>query len=167
MRNKFVAAAVSLCMTVVSIQTASADPTTDTTPAKSVNDVVDQIDREASVPAYESSVAFRRASGQTAAPGGNGAYVGIVVNGGGLNVTDVYVNYMPGTDIVGSNANAEEFEIAYYEHGERKVETQGPDSGFVRATQKWSLNRDIDPGPFCGRVKVDGEWSNYACIDIK
>lgn len=112
-------------------------------------------------------VSTRSADGITIAPGGNGAYVSMNVRGQGLHVDSVYVNYFPGTDIAGSNASAEEFELAWYESGERRAETKGPDSGLVRATQSWDFNRDIDAGPMCGRVKISGAWSNYACVEIK
>ncbi|WP_144245009.1 MULTISPECIES: hypothetical protein [Corynebacterium] len=109
----------------------------------------------------------RSAGGLTPAPGGNGAYVALNVNGHGLRVGNVYVNYFPGSKIAGSNATAEAFELSWYERGQRRAETKGPDSGFLRATQKWNFNRYISAGPMCGRVKISGNWSNYACVTIK
>lgn len=58
-------------------------------------------------------------------------------------------------------------ELSWYEGGQRRAETTGPDSGWIRATRQWDFERNIDPGPMCGRVKIDGAWSNYVCVEIK
>ena len=110
------------------------------------------------------STSTRSASGITAAPGANGAYVGINVTGGGLHVDQVYVNYFSGP--TNGNATVDDMELAWYEGGQRQTATTGPDSGWVRATRHWDFNRSIDAGPMCGRVMVDGQWSNYVCVQI-
>jgi|GEM_PF-4972019 len=114
---------------------------------------------------FEPSISNYSAEGLTAAPGASGAYVDINVSGSGLHVDTVYVNYFSGAHL--ENATVEDMELAWYEGGQRHAETTGPDSGWVRATRKWDFNRSIDAGPMCGRVKVEGQWSNYACVDIK
>lgn len=107
------------------------------------------------------------AGGTTPAPGGNGAYVGLNVSGNGLHVDTAYVNYFPGTDIIKGNAHADEFELSWYEGGQRREERRGADAGWVRATQQWGFNRSIDAGPMCGRIQKDGHWSNFVCVEIK
>ncbi|WP_155860812.1 hypothetical protein [Corynebacterium timonense] len=124
-------------------------------------------DRSAVVPVNPAGgITTFSADGVTAAPGGNGAYVAINVRGEGLHVDTAFVNYFPGTDIAGSNASAQAFELAWYEGGQRKSDVRGTDSGFLVASQQWDFNRDIDAGPMCGRVQIDGQWTNYACVEI-
>lgn len=125
-------------------------------------------DQHAVVPVKTNDkTSVRSADGVTAAPGGNGAYVGIYVRGSHRHVHDASVTYFPGTKIVGSNPSAEAFELAWYEGGQRRAETQGSKAGIVTATRIWKFGRDIDAGPICGRVKISGAWTNYACVDIK
>lgn len=125
-------------------------------------------DQHAVVPVKtKEKTAVRTADGVTAAPGGNGAFVGIYVQGSHRHVDNVSVNYFPGTEIAGKNPSAESFELAWYEGGQRRAETQETKSGFITAGRSWKFNRDIDAGPMCGRVKLNGQWTNYACVDIK
>lgn len=105
------------------------------------------------------------ASGTTAAPGANGAYVAINVDGHGLYVNRAYVNYFSG--LTTGNATVDAMELSWYEGGRRRAETTGPDSGYIRATRQWNFGRNIDRGPMCGRVKLEGKWSNYVCVEIK
>lgn len=128
-----------------------------------------EADYTAVSPAFgpEEGVQVRSAEGITSAPGGNGAHVGINVKGNGLHVDKAHVNYFNGSEIAGSNPTAEEFELTWYEGGSRRAETKGTSSGYLVASQTWNFNRSIDQGPMCGRVKISGNWSNYACVNIK
>lgn len=105
-------------------------------------------------------------SGTTWAPGGAGATNTIFVSGSGLHVNSATAAYQARHPI--SNACADIFEISYYERGRRKVETRGHKCGLQRTTTTFHINRSLDNNqPFCGRVKVGGSWSNYACVTIK
>lgn len=115
--------------------------------------------------AFGPAVTTFSASGTTAAPGANGAYVGINVDGSGLFVNRAYVNYFSGLKT--GNATVGDMELSWYEGGRRRAVTSGPDSGYIRATRRWDFGRNIDRGPMCGRVKIEGKWSNYVCVDIK
>lgn len=102
--------------------------------------------------------------GITAAPGGSGAYVGLNITGSGHDIDTVWVNYFPGLRLPRGKATAEVFEVSWYEGGVRRVEHKGPESGWLRATQSWNLERRVDAAPICGRVQADGEWSGYVCV---
>lgn len=164
----FTAAVIALTATTA-IGTANAETPVDN---ESVQNAIEQtkIEQNADLSSteevtFEPSISTYSADGLTAAPGASGAYVGINVNGSGLHVDTVYVNYFSGAEL--ENSTVEDMELAWYEGGQRHAETTGPDSGWVRATRKWDFNRSIDAGPMCGRVKVEGQWSNYACVEIK
>ncbi|SQG64984.1 Uncharacterised protein [Corynebacterium renale] len=111
--------------------------------------------------------ASRSANGGSWAPGGVGAFNWLYVNGRGLNVTTASVAYVPGTSLATSNVCVDEFEIAYYEHGQRITETGGNNCAVGRVTHTFTLYKNLDAHtPFCGRVRIGATWGNYACINI-
>lgn len=108
----------------------------------------------------------RSAEGISWAPGSAGAYNELYVKGQGTYVSTARIAYFAGLPVV--NACSEKFEIAYYENGRRKVETHGGHCGLGRITSVFQINRNLDNNkPFCGRAKANGQWGNYACIQIK
>ena len=42
-----------------------------------------------------------------------------------------------------------------------------PLSGPFDRAARSLLTSPNDTPPLCGRVKVEGQWSNYACVEIK
>ena len=89
------------------------------------------------------------------------------MKGEGLNVETATVAYVPGTGIVTANACVDEFEIAYYENEQRITESSGNDCAPGRVTHTFDLYKDLDAdSSFCGRVRVGGDWGNYACVSI-
>lgn len=124
------------------------------------------ISQETSVPASNITATPYTASGVSWAPGGALASISLRVNGNGTYVQNANVAYQTGT--AGSNACVDTFEIAYYEHGQRRVQTSGRNCAIFRTTHTFGFNRHIDANrPFCGRVRIGGAWSNFACIDIR
>ncbi|WPF69824.1 hypothetical protein [Corynebacterium sp. 21KM1197] len=90
-------------------------------------DVEWTLSSEAWAPSYESQIqgtGFRNAAGTTWAPGGAGATNSIKVEGNGKHVDMAWVTYNQG--MAPSNACVDEFEIYYYEGGERKEEKSDP-----------------------------------------
>lgn len=121
---------------------------------------------EETAPDATPKIALRDASGATWAPGGAASSNSVNVSGKGLHVNSATVTYNQGTNL--GNACVDEYEIAYYEGGARKVDTSGQNCALWRTTHKFDLNKDLDAGSqFCGRVKVAGQFGNYACIEIK
>lgn len=114
----------------------------------------------------EPKIQPRTAEGMSWAPGGAGAYNDLLVRGNGTYVTSARVAYFGGVPTV--NVCADTFEIAYYEKGGRKVETHNGHCGVGRITSTFEINRHLDHDkPFCSRIKASGQWSNYACVQIK
>lgn len=114
----FTAAVIALTATTA-IGTANAD-----TPAadESVQSAIEKtkIEQNADLSSteevtFEPSISNYSADGLTAAPGASGAYVGINVNGSGLHVDTVYVNYFSGAEL--ENSTVEDMELAWYEGG--------------------------------------------------
>lgn len=113
----------------------------------------------------QNDVSPQDADGSTWAPGGAFAQVSIYVRGQGTHVDTSEVAYHTGTDI--GNACTDTFEISYYEGGVRKEETMNGHCTPLRVAHTFQINRSLDAqSPFCGRVLVGGQWSDYACIDI-
>ncbi|MFC5939737.1 hypothetical protein ACFPVT_10150 [Corynebacterium choanae] len=124
--------------------------------------------QKASAPAPAQNVyAPRDTDGASWAPGGAGATNWLYVKGDGLNVRTAAVAYMAGSNMIQNNACVDEFEIAYYENGQRITETAGSNCAVGRVTHRFDLYKDVDAHtPFCGRVRVGENWGNYACINI-
>lgn len=125
---------------------------------------------ENSAPAPNQNDAYQQedADGMSWAPGGVGAANFLMVRGEGLHVDTAAVAYNPGSKIIVDNVCVDEFEIAYYEQNERKVETSGASCSPFRATHQFDINRPLDANsPLCGRAKIGPNWGNYACITIK
>ena len=124
--------------------------------------------REASAPAPAQNVyAPRSGNGGSWAPRGAGATNWLYVKGGGVNVRTATVAYAVGASMAQNNACVDEFEIAYYEDGQRVTETSGRNCAVVRVTHRFDLYKDLDAHtPFCGRVRIGEDWGNYACVNI-
>lgn len=142
------------------------------TPSASAGEEASTI-REASAPIITAPVepggAAQPASagGTTWAPGGAGAENSLYVKGTGVNVETASVAYFPGSTFITQNACVDEFEIAYYEYGNRVVQKGFGACAPGRVTHEFFLYSDMDAyTPFCGRVRVGDTWGNYACIEI-
>lgn len=100
------------------------------------------------------------------APGDEGAFVDLIVQGYGLHVHQVAVKYQPGLTL--KAACGVKIEISYTEaDGRQRTEAQNPPCSIGLAWAEFPFNRDFKDGTFvCGRVQVDGKWSNNACIKI-
>lgn len=114
----------------------------------------------------DNAVTPQDATGTTYAPGGLMASNTIHVKGKGTFVRNAGVSYMVGTDV--GNACADRFEIAYYEKGQRRVQSAAGHCAPGRVYKEFAIGRHLDNNrPFCGRAKVGGTWGNYACVTIK
>lgn len=142
---------------LVSLTAASASATPSPTPEV----------RTAEVKAFESPEPYlpRSANGTTWAPGATGATTRLHVSGNGTYVNGASVNYLVG--VPPSNACVDTFEIAYFKNGTRKLETASGGCTPIVRDHSFTLNQHVDAhSKFCGRVKVSGTWSNYACVNI-
>lgn len=106
------------------------------------------------------------ASGTSWAPGGALATNSLKVKGRGTYVNWAAVSYQTGTNV--QNACVDQFEVAFYSGGKRRVRTAGRNCAVFRTTHTFNFGYRLDANkPFCGRVKVGGSWGNYACVQIK
>lgn len=107
----------------------------------------------------------------TWAPGGAGARVSMTVRGTGNVVNDVNLGYWAGVATEGSNACLSDFEVSYYgPFNAREVQHKTHHAcvaPWTAANQWFTINQHLySHTPICGRVKVNNEWSPYACLQI-
>lgn len=116
----------------------------------------------------ESGPSTRDASGANVAPGATGAFVSVDVYGTGLNVKNVNVGYQPGVSKLAQNICGAKMEVTYTpKNGQPKTETSATPCSIGASWANFPLNRDMKDGSkVCGRVHVEGQWSNRACVNI-
>lgn len=107
----------------------------------------------------------------TWAPGGSGARVSMHVQGTSNTVNRVNLGYWAGWVRLGNNACVDDFEVAFYDgFNNRQVLNKNHYSclaPFTAANQWFDINQYLHSyTPICGRVKVNNQWSPYACLQI-
>lgn len=107
----------------------------------------------------------------TWAPGGAGARVSMTVQGTGNTVSNVNLGYWAGIVTQGSNACVSDFEVSFYgAFNDRQVQNKSHYAcvaPWTAANQSFAINQYLYSNtPICGRVKVDNQWSPYACLQI-
>lgn len=108
------------------------------------------------------------ATNNALAPGGGGAFTNLEVHGHSTYVDNIAVSYTRGIDYK-QNICGVEHETEYVEtNGKHKTESSKTECSIGASWAWFDINRDLkDRSQVCGRSKVDGEWSNKACITIK
>lgn len=107
----------------------------------------------------------------TWAPGGAGARVSMTVRGTGNIVDDVNLGYWAGFVTQGSNACVSDFEVSFYgAFNDRQVQNRNHYAcvaPWTATNQRFTINQYLySHTPICGRVKVNNQWSPYACLQI-
>ncbi|MCG7289748.1 MULTISPECIES: hypothetical protein [Corynebacterium] len=102
------------------------------------------------------------------APGGGAAFTNVEVHGKSTFVDRIGVSYARGIDYK-QNICGVEHEVDYVEtNGQHKTESSKTECSIGASWAWFNIKRDLkDQSQVCGRSKVDGEWSNKACITIK
>lgn len=113
--------------------------------------------------------ATRSAHGSTGSHGNPGARVTLDVRGKGQNVDSAIVGLYTGFS--GNNMCVDQYEISYrdgFNNPARQVHTQRTcREPLLAMGHTFRVGQLMAPNSkFCGRVKADGQWSPYACVNI-
>ncbi|MER0093722.1 hypothetical protein [Corynebacterium sp. KPL2838] len=109
------------------------------------------------------------AHGSTAAHGNPGARISLDVKGEGQTVESAIVGLYTGWG--GSNMCVDQYEISYrdgFNNPNKQVHNQRTcREPFLATNHKFRVHQLLAKNSkFCGRVKADGQWTPYACVNI-
>lgn len=114
-------------------------------------------------------ISTQSAHGSTPSHGNPGARVSLGVNGKGQNVDRATVGLYTGFS--GNNMCVDQYEISYrdgFNNSMTRVHNQRTcREPLLAMSHTFQVNQLMAKNSqFCGRVKADGKWSPYACVQI-